>query len=397
VKITKVEPIVLRLPAGEANRMGHVPANLERTGDYMYYRDGNEEAALVRIETDVGIDGIGEVNTLGTLVEAIVHSPPQATWWRAWEEVLLGENPLEIGYLWEKMYREGGLYGRRGLITTIISGLDCALWDIAGKYYKQPVYRLLGGGGPGRANPYMSFNRFGQSEEEIVERCERVKRSNFKAAKFHNHPIGIDDRKALKFVELARHELGENLQMMLDAAEHYHDAKEAIKFVRAIEPFDIYFFEAALDADNLDGYSRLSAATKIKIAAGEEQTTRYMYAEMLGRGGIDILQPDTTWSGGITECMRIGRMALDKGALCVPHCYKSYVGLASNLHVSVSLPNSPYCECPTSPLPLAVDLTNEKLVPESDGKIPLSERPGLGVTLNEDMVERYRFTWNRHS
>ncbi len=246
-------------------------------------------------------------------------------------------------------------------------------------------------GREGTATPYMSFNRFGKTEQEIIDKCDRVKKSNFKAAKFHNHPIGIDDRKALKFVELARNQLGDEIEMMLDAANHYHDAKEAIKFAHNIEPYNPYFLEAPLSADNLDGYARLSSSTTVKIAAGEEQTTRFMYEELMRRGKVDILQPDTTWAGGITEVMRIGRMAYDHGVLCIPHCYKSYVGLASNLQVVAALPNAPFCECPTSPQPLAKDLTNEKLQPESDGKIHLSGKPGLGVTLNKDIVEKYRY------
>jgi L-alanine-DL-glutamate epimerase-like enolase superfamily enzyme len=390
MKITKVEVVNLRQPLDEASKIPP-PSSMAYTGDYMYYRDGNEENVIVRIETDEGIDGIGEVTTLGTLVETIVHAPPQATWFRAWEEVLVGENPLEVEYLWEKMYRESGLYGRRGLITTVMSGLDCALWDIAGKYYKQPVYRLLGGGGSGSVTPYMSFSRFGKTKEEIIEKCARVKKSNFKAVKFHNHPIGVDDRTALRFVELARKELGDGFVIMLDAAEHYHDAKAAIKFAKAIEPFDIYFLEAALDEENLDGYAKLSEATSVKIAAGEGATTRWMCRDLLERGKIDVIQPDTVWTGGITEVMRVGRMAHDMGALCIPHCYRSFVGLASNLHVSAALPNSPYCECPTSPLPLARELTNETWGPGPDGKIDLSERPGLGVTLNKKTVDKYRF------
>jgi L-alanine-DL-glutamate epimerase-like enolase superfamily enzyme len=390
MKITKVEPIVLRIPQGDASKIPP-PTAMAYTGDYMYYRDGNEEAIILRVETDEGISGIGEVDGPGSLVSEIIHTLPQATWWRGWEDVLVGENPLEVGYLWEKMYRESGLYGRRGLIINVLSGLDCALWDIAGKYYKQPVYRLIGGGGKGTAKPYMSFNRFGKTREEIIEKCNKVKASNFRAVKFHNHPIGVDDETALKFVALARSELGDGYDMMLDAANHFRDAKAAMRFAKAIEPYDPYFLEAPLGADNFEGYAMLSESTSVKIAAGEEQTTRWMCEDLIEKGRIDIIQPDTTWAGGITEVMRIGRMAYDRGVLCIPHCYKSFVGLASNLHVSASLPNSPYCECPTSPLPLARELTNETLGPGPGGLISLSERPGLGVTLNEKIVEKYRF------
>jgi L-rhamnonate dehydratase len=392
MKITKVEVLDLRQPVAELKPIPP-PSSMAYTGDYMYYRDGCEETAVVRISTDEGIEGIGEVTTPGTVLEEIVHAPPQATWFRPWEEILVGENPLEVEYLWEKMYRESGMYGRRGLITIALSGLDCALWDITGKYYKQPVYRLLGGGGNGAVPVYMSFNRFGKTREEIIEKCNRVKNSNFKAVKFHNHPIGVDDKTALQFVELARKELGDDIVIMLDAAEHYHDPKAAIKFAHDIEPFDIYFLEAALEEENLEGYAKLSEASNVKIASGEGATTRWMCRDLLEKGKIDVIQPDTVWTGGITEVMRVGRIAQDMGALLIPHCYRSRVALASNLQVSAALPNSPYCECPQSPLPLARDLTNEQLEPGTDGKIHLGERPGLGVTLNEKIVQKYLYKW----
>lgn len=397
MKITKVEVLVLRTPLTEANQIRQIPSTLQFQGDYLYYRDGNEESVVFRIETDEGIVGIGEGDGPGHLVHGVVHAPEQATWWRPWEEILVGENPLEVQYLWEKMYRESGIYGRRGFIMQVMSGIDCALWDIAGKYYKQPVYRLLGGGGKGEVTPYMSFSRFGKTREEILERCARVKNSTFKAVKFHNHPIGVDDKTALSFVALARETLGDKIEIMLDAANHYQDAKDAIKFAKAIEPYNPYFLEAALDADDLEGYAKLSAATDVKIAAGEEQTTRWMLMDMLDRGKIDIIQPDTNWTGGITEVMRAGRMAYDRGALLIPHCYKSFLGLAANLHCSAALPNSPFAEWPTSPLPLAKKLTNESFEPGPDGKIHLPDKPGLGVTLNMETVEKYRFMQGRRA
>ncbi len=376
MKITKVEPIVLRLPSRELRE----------------FKDGNEEALLVRIETDEGIDGIGEIDAPPVAASYLIRAPPAVTWWRGFEELLLGENPLEVGYLWEKMYRESGMYGRRGLITNIISGLDIALWDIAGKHYDQPVYRLLGGGGKGTATPYLSINPFASTEDEVRQKCRKlVKNSNYRAVKFHNHPIGVDDKRALNFVRVAREELGDDIEIMLDAANHYFEAKQAIRFAKSIEPFNIYFLEAPLLPDNLDGYAKLSGSTSIRIAAGEEQTTRFMYADLMDRGKVDVVQPDATWTGGLTECRRVGQMAYDRGILCVPHCYKSNIGLAANLHLSASLQNSPFVESPISTLPLRRDLTNEKLLPAEEGTIRLSDRPGLGVSLNKKIVERYRY------
>ncbi len=374
MKITKVEPIVLRVPEIT------VPV------------DGNEDDLLVRIETDEGFDGIGEIDGPPLALSPFVRTVQPGTWWRGFEDILVGENPLEIERIWEKMHRYSYLYGMAGLIRTVMSGLDTALWDLAGKYYKQPVYRLLGAAGrraSGVVTPYASIFPFGPTEDDVIANCKKwVTSRGYIAAKFHNHPIGTDDKKALKFVKRARDELGDGVALMLDAAFHF-ETPEAITFARSIEPLNIYFLESPLHPDNLNGYAKLSQSTTVQIASGEELTMRPQFEALIDRGRVDIIQPDAIWVGGPTEWKRIARMAHSKGVLCIPHCYRSNINLAANLHSSASVPNSPYVESPISSSPLCKDLTNEKFEPGRDGRIQLSDRPGLGVTLNKKIIDKY--------
>jgi len=373
MKITKVESLVLRLP---------------NVRDII---DGTQDDLIIRIETDEGLVGIGEVDAPPTVVKAIMEAPLSHSWAKGLENLLLGENPLNIGYLWEKLYQGSILYGRRGLTLNTLSGIDIALWDIAGKHYEAPVYRLLGGNADGRVTPYSSIFPFGQTEDEVIRKCRRlVKDQHFKAAKFQCDPIGVDDMKALEFVKLARHELGEGIDIMLDACMRY-DTKGAIKFARQLEKYNIYFLEAALHPDNLEGYAKLSASTAIRIAAGEEQTSRFMFIDLMDRGKIDVVQPDVTRAGGLTECKRIADLAADRGILFIPHCYKTNIGLAATLHLSAATPNSPYSEFAQSDSLLKKELTHESFNVLPDGTIKLPETPGLGVTLTEDAVTKYLY------
>jgi L-rhamnonate dehydratase len=375
LKITRIEPIVLRLP------------------EVKDITDGTQDDLVVRIETDEeGIYGVGEVDAPPTVVRSLIKAPLSHSWAKGFEKLLVGENPLNIGYLWEKLYQGSILYGRRGLAINALSGIDIALWDLAGKYYKTPVYRLLGGGkGDNKVRVYSSIYPFAKTEAEVVDKCKKlVKREGFTAVKFQCEPIGVDDKKALKFVKRAREELGSVVDIALDACMCY-DTKGAIKFAKSIEPFGIYFIEAALHPDNLEGYAKLAASTSIKIAAGEEQTSRFMFIDLMDRGRVDIVQPDVSRAGGLSESKRVADLASDRGVLCIPHSFKTNIGLAASLHLSASCPNSPLCEFPQSNSPLKRLLTKERFELDSKGLVAISDRPGLGITLDEDILEKYRY------
>jgi L-alanine-DL-glutamate epimerase-like enolase superfamily enzyme len=374
MKITKVEPIILQV-------------RKTRTQGY----DDLTDDLVVRIETDEGIEGIGECDGHPLAISAIIR---EGTFfhWGGLERQLIGENPLNIEYLWDKMYRATESSGRRGLSIWALSSIDVALWDIAGKYYKQPVYRLLGPGtGKDSVTPYASIYSIGTNKDQVIETCrESVKKPGYRAAKFHTDPVAVRDGTMAKLIKTAREELGDEIDLMFDASMTF-DTGEAIKFARSIEPYGIYFLEAALQPDNFDGYAKLSSMTTIKIAAGEEQTTRFMLTELMDRGKVDIVQADATEAGGITEVKRIARLAQDRGRLYIPHVWKTGISFAANLNVVSATPNAPFVEFPIIPGVLRNELTNETFKVGSDGRMKLPERPGIGVTLNEGVVEKYRY------
>jgi L-rhamnonate dehydratase len=370
MKITAVEPMVLRF--------WDIPE-----------KDGYTDDLFVRVDTDEGIEGIGEIDGPPLVQLGLIRSIHPGTWWRGLEERLLGENPLKIDRLWQKMHKHAIFYGGSGLIVSAVSGVDMALWDVAGKFHNKPVYSLLGGK-EGVVTPYSSVAPFGSTEEEVTERCRvMVKEPGYIAAKFHDHPMGVDDEMALRLVRRAREELGQDVTMMLDAANNF-ETDAAIAFAQAIKPFHIYFLEAPLRTDNLAGYARLKASTSVKIAAGEELTTDFQFANLIERGKVDVIQPDTIWTGGITGCRTIVEHANEQGVLVVMHCDKSNVNFAANLHLSAASPNCPFTESPVSTPALYKQITNEKFEPGSDGRIQLPETPGLGVSLNSKIVNECR-------
>jgi L-rhamnonate dehydratase len=387
VKITKVEPIILQVPKRNPERM----SNLVQIPD-----EGLLDNVVVRVETDEGISGIGECDGHPLAVSALIRKGSFLQW-TGYEEVLLGEDPLKIERLWEKMYTTSEISGRRGLGIWALSGIDVALWDIAGKYHKQPVHKLLGGGEPKqKVTPYASINEFAVTKKEltddlVAETCRRlVKEPGYKAVKFHTYRRGLRDGSMLNMIRVARQELGDRVDLMIDAYMGF-ETDEAIDFAKNLERYNVYFLEAALKPDNIDGYAKLSRSTEINIAAGEEHTTRFMLTDLMDRGGIDIVQADATEAGGITECRRIAALAAERGKLYLPHSWKTNISFAANLSLVAASANSPYMEHAIMPGRLRNELTKESFKMDGDGRMQVPDTPGLGISLNEDIVEQYRF------
>ncbi len=372
MKITKVEPIVLHVPTAAGLDDDDIPDDL-----------------VVRVETDEGIVGIGEIDGPPLATTTLVRSVHPGTFWRGFEDILVGEDPLDVERLWEKMYRYSLHFGRRGMIIWVLGGIDIALWDIAGKHYKQPVYKLLGGSKGESIPAYASLPPY-PSADELIAACEDVVKShNFTAIKFHTDPVRLHDGTWVKFVKAVREHFGDRIALMVDADNGF-TTDEAMRFAKALEPYNPYFLEAALLPDNLDGFAWLTSSTDIMIAVGEEQSTRFMFLDLMDRGKVDIVQADAIVQGGITECKRIAELAKDRGRLYIPHVWKTNIAFAANFHLGAAA-NSPYVEWPISKSPLRTSLTKESFPLDSNGRVHLPEAAGLGVTLNESVVEKYRF------
>ena len=369
MKITEVEAIYLRLDEIE-----------ERC-------DGTQDTLLVRVHTDAGITGVGEVDSAPLVCQAVINAPVSHTIQRGLRELLIGENPLEIERLWRKMY-EGTLYfGRRGPVIHTMSGVDIALWDIAGQHYGQPVHRLLGGAHRDRIRAYAS-SLFGPTPAATRRLAEGFREQGFTAVKFGWAPMGEDEATDIALVREARAGCGPDVDLLVDAGCVW-DAKTAIQRARAFEEYHLFWLEEPLHPDDLEGYAKLTQATSVRIAAGEEESSRHSYLDLMERGRIDVVQVDVTRCGGLTEARRIASLAHDRGLPVVNHSFKTGINLAASLAFVTTSPNAFIMEYPITPSPLRDQLTVEQF-PVVDGYVSLSDAPGLGVTINEETVERYR-------
>jgi L-alanine-DL-glutamate epimerase-like enolase superfamily enzyme len=369
MKITAVDTYYLRLPAIE-----------ERC-------DGTQDTLVIRVSTDAGISGVGEVDSAPLVARAIVDAPVSHTIQRGLREVLIGENPLEIERLWDKMYDATLYFGRRGPVIHAMSGVDLALWDIAGKAYQAPVHELLGGARRHLVRAYAS-SLFGETPEATRRRATEFRDQGFTAVKFGWSPMGMDEETDIALVREARAGAGPKMDVMVDAGCIW-DAKTAIQRARRFQEHGVYWLEEPLHPDDLEGYRRLSEAVEMRIAAGEEESSRHSYLDLMDRGKIDIVQVDVTRCGGLTEARRIARLAHDRGLPVVNHSFKTGINLAASLHFVATAPTGFILEYPISPSPLRDELTKEKF-PVIEGMVALPEGYGLGVTINEETLNRYR-------
>jgi len=370
LKITGVEAIYLRLP------------------EVKEQCDSGQDALIVKITTDAGITGIGEVDSSPLAVKGAIEGPFSHTTATGLAHVVIGEDPFQTEYLWHKMYRANIYGGRRGVGVHAMSGIDLAFWDIKGKALGLPVWKLLGGGFTRSLRPYAS-SLFGSTPEETGERARRFVGQGFTAVKFGWDPMGQDAKTDVALVREARRGLGADVDLMIDAGLVY-DAKTAIQRAQAFEEFNPFWFEEPLLPDDYLGYAKLAAATPLRIAAGEEESERKSFIQLMDVGQIDVVQVDLTRCGGFTEAMKIAALAADRGLPIVNHGFTTYLNVAAALHFLASVPNT---------LGLLEFVVEEgttlrhhisEPIKAVDGRVAVPDAPGLGITLNEEGIQKYR-------
>jgi L-alanine-DL-glutamate epimerase-like enolase superfamily enzyme len=369
VKITRVEPIHLRLP--KVN---------ERC-------DGSQETLIVRVHTDAGITGIGEVDSSSAVARAIIQAPVSHKICRGLAACVLDQDPIEIDRLVQRMI-EGTIYfGRGGAVVQAMSGVEIALWDIAGKVAGRPVYQLLGGAFRKNFRAYASI-LFGDTPEETERISTALAGQGFRAVKLGWGPMGLSEESDLAHVRAARRGLGPQTELMVDAGLCW-DTATALRRARQFEEYRLTWLEEPLHPDNLAGYARLCAQSPIRIAAGEEVCELQEFRELMDTGGIDVVQVDVTRVGGLARARRIGWDSVERHRLCVNHSYKTGINIAASLHFVAALPNTHYFEYCVEQGALRRSLTKQSF-PVVDGDIAVPEAPGLGIELDEEIVERYR-------
>lgn len=337
---------------------------------------------LVELVTDEGLSGVGSVYTSQALTQAAV---------RLIRPLLIGERADEPMRVSEKLRQSFFWQGRGGAVEHAISGIDIALWDLMGKICRQPIARLLGGCYRDRIKPYGSllFDEPAPLRDELQQAVAR----GFRAIKLGWRPFGRRDARTDELLmETARRAVGPEVELMVDAggSEEFwpHGYKWALNTARMLANYDVVWFEEALPPDDLAGYIELRRQSPVPIAVGEVLTRRQSFRPFLEAHAVDIIQPDVTKCGGLTEGFHIGWMADTHNILLVPHGWNTAVGLAADLQLVAALPQARYVEFLT-PSPYIDDLITEPFRPDAEGFLPIPMRPGLGIELNPDGLRRF--------
>ena len=337
---------------------------------------------LVIVRTDEGLVGIGSVFTSDRLVEAALE---------VLEPLYVGESAIEPERVSEKLHQHTFWQGRGGAITHAISGIDIALWDLLGKVTGQPVSRLLVGRYRERVRPYASLLM--REPELLADELRRLRAHGFRAFKIGWGPFGRVDRATDEaIIKAAREAAGEDCLLMVDAGgsdAHWGSRyKWALRTAQMLASYDVAWFEEPLHPDALDDYVLLRRAAPLPIAGGEVLTRRQSFEPWLRAGAFDIVQPDVTKVGGISEERRIAWMAEQHGARFIPHGWNTAIGLAADLQLAAAFAETDLVEyCVGSPY---IDrLTVGGWTLDADGMLAIPSTPGLGIQLDPDAVARY--------
>lgn len=362
-----------------------------------------QDNVIVRIHTDDGLTGIGEADINPWAAKALIDAPGTHCMGLGLAEMLVGEDPCQPIALWEKLYRGSAMNTRRGLGICAIGALDMALWDLWGKATQQPVWKLLGGAVHDTLTQYASLlpegDTLGDYVSSLVDKAQQAVEFGFRAIKAEvcvNGPyshMGLQASNAavIETVGAVREAIGDQVALMVDVAYAWDDVYEAAAVMRELEKYDLFFLETPLAADDLEGHARLVEQTPIRIASGEWLTTRFEFVDLVA-AGVQVVQPDVGRVGGVTEARRVMEHARDHGRLVVPHCWKTGIGIAASAHlcaIAVNAPDLEFLPRELSDSPLRQVLLSEELE-LIDGRLPLPQAPGLGVTLDEEAVERFR-------
>ena len=337
---------------------------------------------LIAVHTDEGAVGLGSVFTNDALVRAALA---------VLEPLYRGENALEPERVSEKLSQHMFWLGRGGSITHAISGVDIALWDLLGQATGQPVGRLLGGRYRERVQPYASLLM--DEPAKLRDHLLQVKAQGFRAFKIGWGPFGRRNAATDEaIVKAAREAVGADNKLMVDAggsdAYWNNGYKWALNTAKMLADYDVFWFEEALVPDALEDFAKLREHSPVPIAGGEVLTRRQAFQPFLEARAFDIIQPDVTKVGGISEERRIAWMAQEHGVRFIPHGWNTAVGLAADLHLASAFPGTELIEYLTGS-PFIDEITAGGWHLDVDGMLAIPTKPGLGLTLDRDAVKKY--------
>jgi L-rhamnonate dehydratase len=366
MKITEIVCQILRVPSIEAKTAS------------------SQDACIIRVRTDTGLEGIGEADASPEVIRSIVDAPFSHNIACGLREILVGENPLETERVWQKMYRRTMYFGRTSVAIAAMAAVDLALWDIKGKHFGEPIHRLLGGKQHESIKAYASI-LFGQDGAATADIGRKFIAAGYQAVKFGWEPMGESKAVDIDLVRGAREGVGD-ATLLIDAGCVW-DTRTALQRAHAFADFGIEWLEEPLREDNIDGYVWLRDRSPVPIASGEGECGREAFRPLLDRHALDVYQVDLS-RNGFTEAAYLRARIEEIGARPCNHFYTSPITAAASLHWLSTCRDAFLFEDCVEDSPIRNELCHER-VQANNGFITVPDRPGLGVTLNEDIVSKF--------
>ena len=362
-----------------------------------YYK--KRTSHIVEVETDEGVTGWGECFGPGNIAFAnkgIVEKVIQP--------IVLGMQALDRDVIWHKVYNLMRDHGQKGMPLQALSGVDIALWDIAGKAANLPLYKMIGGAHRDKVEVYgygmmLRPENINSLISRFKEESAEIKEMGFKALKMK---VGVGPKDDIKLIEAVREGIGDSFRFMVDA-NHGYTTHDALYVGRAMEEFSPYWFEEPVAPEDLDGYRELRALLKVNISGGEAEFNRWGWRKLLESRGLDIAQPEVCALGGISEYLRVLALCHSHFTPVVNHVWGSAIAVAVNLHLLAAMPPLPGGLFPWEPmlefdtthnhfiddlLTVSLDIKNQ--VKSNNGTVSLPNGPGLGVTPQRDFLNKFR-------
>ncbi len=377
-------------------RITSVDTTLLRLPEVLPTGDGLQDLLVIEVTTDEGVTGLGEAHTMPLALQAIIRAPLSQWAVQGLGELLVGQDPSDIAGLWQLMWdRCGSVLGGRGLVMHAMSGIDIALWDIAAQVAGVPLHEVL----RRRARPddtashprvdVYASDLMPSSAAALLSRAKELTAAGHRSLKFGWGKLGLTPQEDVDVLTELREQLGPDVRLMVDVGVPM-EFDDALWLAGELAKIDVTFLEEPLDAADLDGYAHLSAAASLPIAAGERESSRAGFVDLIERAGLAIVQPDLARCGGITVAMQIAEMAAARDRWVVPHCWSSDILVGATAHFLAALSQRPLLEFNVMDQPLRTRLTRDPFRPV-DGTLALPDRPGLGVELDPSAVEEFRW------